>query len=513
MGRFEWLSSALLREYPALPRMGLGLWLAWAYLAYSGSVWLSDVEMNGVNIAGFYIVSTATLSLTLLASTFKAEKANRLLGDSRLVFGAGIVASLGSAFVILAGPYYANQGWMFFLGTFLTGLGTAVLGLKCAVLYGSVPPRQVVKDCSASYLLLAFVYFASISSPSWTPVSGGPSFFMVVSFVLVPALASFVLSLPCSGVGDDIDDGAVFAEQRRRIPLTFWKMFAVVLIFSFVASAVRSYVVLSVPPADTLSSNTVSMLLRVAMAFVFAISVVLASKTVDFGRVYSFVMVASVAVVGFSPVLGVMNHDWSSLIAFLSCMFEFVVWCILSFMTYQKRISAVLVFGFGYGGFTLGSTLGWVVGVFALPSVSDPTIELVAYLGMALLVLVSVFVLFSEKDFDRLFAPLDDEESLEALFACSERADDSDAGSQKDRKGRFALTIDEIAEEHRLTPRETDVLRNLAMGYGSEAIADRLQVSWNTVRTHTRNVYAKIDVHSRQELMALVDERNRQRTS
>ena len=44
------------------------------------------------------------------------------------------------------------------------------------------------------------------------------------------------------------------------------------------------------------------------------------------------------------------------------------------------------------------------------------------------------------------------------------------------------------------------------MGRGSDYIADKLQVSWNTARTHTHNVYVKLGVHSRQELIDLVDE-------
>ena len=498
-----------MREYPALPSMGLGLWLAWAYLAYSGSVWLSDVEMNGENIAAFYIVSTAALSATLLASTFFAGKVNAHLRDPRLIVGAGVATSLGSVLVILAGPYYFDVGSMFFAGTFLSGVGTAVFSLKCGVLYGTTSPRRVVKETSMSYLLLAFVYLCAISSPLWTPVAGGPSLPMVLVFILVPLLAGFALALSPRDSSDRSDDATVFAEQRRKIPRTFWKMFVVVLVFSFVASAVRSYVVFMVPPADTLSSNTVSMLLRIAMACAFGLSVAMVPKKVDFGKVYSFAMVAAVAVVGFSPVLGVMNSDWSSIIAFLSCLFEFVVWCILSFMTYQKRISAVLVFGYGYGGFAFGSTLGWIVGVFCLPGVASSSAELVVYMCMAGLVLVSVFVLFSERDFDRLFSPLDDEESLESLLSCADAGSGCDECSMKERKGRFSQTIDELAAEYRLTPRETDVLRNLAMGYSSEAIADRLQVSWNTVRSHTRNVYTKVNVHSRQDLMALVDERNR----
>ena len=50
------------------------------------------------------------------------------------------------------------------------------------------------------------------------------------------------------------------------------------------------------------------------------------------------------------------------------------------------------------------------------------------------------------------------------------------------------------------------MLRCLAMGYDSTATAKELNVSWNTARTHTRNVYAKLGVHSRQEVIDLVDE-------
>ena len=51
-----------------------------------------------------------------------------------------------------------------------------------------------------------------------------------------------------------------------------------------------------------------------------------------------------------------------------------------------------------------------------------------------------------------------------------------------------------------------DVLRCLAMGYNSSTTASKLSISWNTVRTHTRNVYGKLGVHSQQELIAMVDD-------
>jgi LuxR family maltose regulon positive regulatory protein len=48
-----------------------------------------------------------------------------------------------------------------------------------------------------------------------------------------------------------------------------------------------------------------------------------------------------------------------------------------------------------------------------------------------------------------------------------------------------------------LSPRELDVLRLLAGDLEGPAIARELVVSLNTVRTHTKNIYAKLGVNSR----------------
>lgn len=48
-----------------------------------------------------------------------------------------------------------------------------------------------------------------------------------------------------------------------------------------------------------------------------------------------------------------------------------------------------------------------------------------------------------------------------------------------------------------LTPRELDVLRLLAEGYSNQALADKLQISLSTVRTHMRSIHSKLGVKSR----------------
>lgn len=50
-----------------------------------------------------------------------------------------------------------------------------------------------------------------------------------------------------------------------------------------------------------------------------------------------------------------------------------------------------------------------------------------------------------------------------------------------------------------LSPRERDVLIGMMAGKRGRQIAQDLMISTDTVRTHTRNIFAKLDVHSRLE--------------
>lgn len=50
-----------------------------------------------------------------------------------------------------------------------------------------------------------------------------------------------------------------------------------------------------------------------------------------------------------------------------------------------------------------------------------------------------------------------------------------------------------------LTERETEILSHLAKGHHDKEIADTLFVSVETIRTHIRNIYKKLHVHSRTE--------------
>lgn len=62
-----------------------------------------------------------------------------------------------------------------------------------------------------------------------------------------------------------------------------------------------------------------------------------------------------------------------------------------------------------------------------------------------------------------------------------------------------------VVDRYRLSRREADVLDLLARGRDVPYIAEELVISKNTVRSHIKSIFAKTGVHSRQELIDLVE--------
>lgn len=72
------------------------------------------------------------------------------------------------------------------------------------------------------------------------------------------------------------------------------------------------------------------------------------------------------------------------------------------------------------------------------------------------------------------------------------------------------MPCETIARAHRLTPRETEILGQLARGRDLSYLEEKFVLSRNTVKMHIRHIYEKLDVHSKQEVIDLVeDERTR----
>jgi DNA-binding NarL/FixJ family response regulator len=69
------------------------------------------------------------------------------------------------------------------------------------------------------------------------------------------------------------------------------------------------------------------------------------------------------------------------------------------------------------------------------------------------------------------------------------------------RKVIASLQPNAHSKPEELSVREYEILESLAKGYRYKEIADKLFISIDTVRSHIRNIYEKLQVHSRTEAL------------
>lgn len=191
----------------------------------------------------------------------------------------------------------------------------------------------------------------------------------------------------------------------------------------------------------------------------------------------------------------------TSLLTAGSVLFELVSWTVLVTLASRNPRAAVASFSWGRGAACLGSVAGAFCGARAgaLFGVDQVSVILVSA-GFVLALMV--YALFCLRGFSF-------DETIGGVVPVVEEAPLEDAGAAGGLPAVPPTSIDErcaaVAETHGLTPREREVFLMLAHGRNREYIEGHLSISRNTVKAHVKHIYAKLDVHSHQELLDLVE--------
>lgn len=172
----------------------------------------------------------------------------------------------------------------------------------------------------------------------------------------------------------------------------------------------------------------------------------------------------------------------STSISYLVVVF---LWLLLSDIAHHSNLHPFVVFAGGWISYTFPNYLGKVLSSSGVIATSmTPPVALVLLFIITLT--ITLFLENRDPVLQRIFSDLD--ESVH---------DPQD----------FAL-IDErceaLAASFGLTARETEVMQLLCKGRSKAYIAETLFITENTVRGHSRKLYAKLNVHSKIELQNLI---------
>ena len=68
------------------------------------------------------------------------------------------------------------------------------------------------------------------------------------------------------------------------------------------------------------------------------------------------------------------------------------------------------------------------------------------------------------------------------------------------------LSLEDFCKRYEVSPRETDIVREICNGLSNKEISEKLFISLQTVKDHTHRIYIKTNVKSRVQLINLVKE-------
>lgn len=544
------LGMTIEEQWPALKLVGFGFYYAWIWVSYNSNVLVfpsaaSDLPPDTISLT--YLVSTLALGVALVLLSLVRPLTRRLVGSNLLLIAVAVVVGAATVGTYASSSLGADANLYLIVSAALTGAGTSVIVLRFGVVYSKAPAREAAMYMAASFVFAAMIYFMAVGLPD--PVG-------MVFTALLPVLA--VVSTLTNPEWSDEGEGG---RPEGPVPLRrfFVRLLVAVAVFSVVVGVSRGF---SVPHSSISSLNADGALIIFSTAVVAGVLFVvvgLLRRQFDVSRLYYPIIIAVAAGILVTPLLGGTGFG-SQLITVAYNCFVLVIWCLLAYVVYSSRLSPILVFGLGRGASALGTTFGWLAGLEIVRSQGDGSLslEVVSVAMVFALLVVSMLVLN-----DRLVGDaLRPEERIrgdaaevpaqgagsagEAAFADRRGAEDRrsaadgegawDGGTGRSgasemgevgemggagasladgspggaaagerRSGPYRMRCDAVAEHYGLSPRERDVFDLLVRGRSIDYIAQNLTISFNTAKSHIRHIYVKADVHSRQELIDLID--------
>lgn len=474
--------------------LGFSFWVAWFGLAYTSSVWVNESEATSSVVSELFLASTlAHAACWIVFAAMSKRSVAAWAFRAPFVVVGGIGASVGCALVLAAGPAYAHSHLLFLAGGAMTGIGTAAIGVRAGVCLCSVNVKKAILTVLSCVILGTLFQFV---------VRGVPFPVDQILFCLLPACSSACL-LAEPGDPSLLEN----AERQRILPSrSYGRLLASIVVLSAVSYYGTGKYQLETDPSVLAQAGSLTSLLTMACCAAVYLAQVLRGKKLEFVHCFYplvVLIVASLLGTYFLPNQAGLGVVVSGTVF---QMFDVGIWYVFVYIVQQSKTSSVFVVSLGRAAIALGVSLGSLLGSLGATGMEGEAVDAVVFVLLFACSLV-VLLVFPEKEAEKLLLPIPDEDTeTEQRRGSEEGPESGDDGADGVKLGHWKRACLDFAASRGLTEREKEVLILLARGYGSQTISDRLTISLYTTRAHTRNIYAKLDVHSRQELCDMVNE-------
>lgn len=198
-------------------------------------------------------------------------------------------------------------------------------------------------------------------------------------------------------------------------------------------------------------------------------------------------------------------QPWRPLPALIAFAFSFLPYATALFATCEHivrcQLSTARAFSSARSYAVAGLFCGLTFGRFATSGDMFGDLTMQVWVVAIVLIFVVVFSMLTSKS----FYPGDDDE-LSAVDGTEDLSAEDEAASQfADVERALRGSCHAVAVDYGLTGRQEEVLYLLARGRNTAYIQEELVISPHTVKAHTYAIYKKLELHSQQELIDLVE--------
>ncbi len=421
-----------------------------------------------------------------------------------LVFASGRVGSVAMMPLLLGGAVLVGVGYGYFWGSW-------------ADCYGRMHPARTSFYLPVAFLLTAVLFLAvSLLSENL----GVPAILLMVPL----PVASFVCLSRCRA---EVPDGRAAREGGTKRSMAALGSLLGLIIASLVLSCLFGFVweltVFTVGSVNEAHLAPLVANLVVAVAVALAGLVLYARTRINLDMAYRIVVPVIVVLFAVLPFFWEQNPVALNIIMSASYgVFDVIIWSLVAAASYDFAVSGYVLGGIVRSLSVLLRLIGIGIGflVTLVPGEPSALIVGVSIGALYVLVMLGLFNVLRRKRHTTALSPsleegatilshfdvaADDPSDAQDSAPCAERdAEDGAKEDVRDENGEQELYA-AFAEDYGLTRREAEVLSYLARGRSAKVIADALFVSESTVRTHIRRILEKTDLHSKQQVIDLIE--------
>lgn len=456
--------------------LALGFYWAWIFSCYSSAI-MNPFEVEEIGAYQLFLVMAAGMSALSMAVT------SVLSNNVEALFRSSLGSVLTAMLAMLAGvpslmsQLGFNMGYALSVGLWCAGqCASTFVYLKTAPFLVWLERPKLSRCIGLSFLAAAVGYaFAQLL----IPVAG-------VAAVMLYPVASVACSQGCEVLMSDADmrveSQPADREQTLRFRLAELVNYApTMLIYSITFGFVSAVVLLLAVREGLILIVAMSILLSAAFTSIYTFA---RKAQFDSMRFRRFLLpLIAIALLPFPYLPDPFKIAFLSVAVFGFTCFDAIGWGDLADEVRDRDLqmfhymSAAQMIGF------VGIFVGWLMGWWVCDACD---VDLDTPFGIVSTVLVILLILEVVVG-DRL------DPVGEAPMGGSEFVDTWEDGCR------------EIASAYGLTGQETNIFIMLARGRNLKYVADALCISGHTVKTHIYHIYRKLDIHSQQELINLVE--------